>query len=193
MESSQKIRVMFLVHTAVIGGGERSLIDILTYINKERFQPILVCFENGHLVERVSKISGVEVTVIPFSNKVLKYNRDEKSILRFFSIFSLLSPMLKLFVFMYKSKAKVIYSNSMKAHFIGLVVGKLALKKVIWHVRDIIDGGINKKLFVALSKFTDEIICISKAVSSQFGKSEKIKIVYNGILPLEEVSRREGI
>lgn len=193
MKSAGKIKVMFLVHTAIIGGGERSLIDILTYINKDRFQPTLVCFENGPLVERVSEISGVEVAVIPFSNKVLKYNRDEKSILRFFSIFSLFVPMVKLFAFMYKSKAKVVYSNSMKAHFIGLVVGKLAFKKVIWHVRDIIDGGINKKLFIALSKFTDEIICISKAVSNQFGKSEKIKIVYNGILPLKEVSNREGI
>ena len=193
MKQAGKIKVMFLVHTAIIGGGERSLIDILTYINKERFQPTLVCFENGPLVERVSEISGVEVAVIPFSNKVLKYNRDEKSIVRFMSIFSLFIPMVKLFSFMYKSEAKIVYSNSMKAHFIGLVVGKLAFKKVIWHVRDIIDGGINKRLFVALSKFTDEIICISKSVSSQFGKSEKIKIVYNGILPLEEVTRSEGI
>ena len=193
MKPVGKIKVMFLVHTAIIGGGERSLIDILTYINKERFQPILVCFENGPLVERVSEISGVEVSVIPFSSKVLKYNRDEKSILRFFSIFSLFVPMMKLLSFMHKSKANVIYSNSMKAHFIGLVVGKLAFKKVIWHVRDIIDGGINKKLFVALSKSTDEIICISKAVSSQFDKSKKIKIVYNGILPIKEASEGEGI
>jgi len=193
VKQAGKIKVMFLVHTAIIGGGERSLIDILTYINKERFQPTLVCFENGPLVEWVREISGVEVVVIPFSDKVLKYNRDEKSIVRFLSIFSLFAPMVKLFSFMYKSEAKIVYSNSMKAHFIGLVVGKLAFKKVIWHVRDIIDGGINKRLFVALSKFTDEIICISKSVSSQFGKSEKIKIVYNGILPLEEVTRSEGI
>ncbi|KLV25984.1 glycosyltransferase [Niallia circulans] len=193
MKQVGKIKVLFLVHTAIIGGGERSLIDILTYINKERFQPTLVCFEDGPLVEKVSEISGVEVAVIPFSAKVLKYNRDEKSILRFLSIFSLFVPMVRLFSFMYKSEAKIVYSNSMKAHFIGLVVGKLAFKKVIWHVRDIMDGGINKRLFVLLSKFADEIICISKSVSSQFGKTEKTKIVYNGILPLEEVRSREGI
>lgn len=193
MKQVGKIKVLFLVHTAIIGGGERSLIDILTYINKERFQPTLVCFEDDSLVERVSKISGVEVAVIPFSEKVLKYNRDEKSTLRFLSIFSLFVPMVRLFSFMYKNEAKIVYSNSMKAHFIGLVVGKLAFKKVIWHVRDIMDGGINKKLFVLLSKFADEIICISKSVSSQFGKTEKTKIVYNGILPLEEVRSREGI
>lgn len=193
MKPVEKIKVMFLVHTAIIGGGERSLIDILTYINKERFQPTLVCFEDGPLVERVSEISGVNVAVIPFSDKVLKYNRDEKSTLRFLSIFSLFVPMVRLFSFMYKNEAKIVYSNSMKAHFIGLVVGKLAFKKVIWHVRDIIDGGINKKLFVLLSKFPDEIICISKSVSSQFGKTEKIKIVYNGIRPLEEASSHEGI
>lgn len=192
MEPHEKIRVLFLVHTAVIGGGERSLIDILTYINKERFHPIFVCFENGPLVELVSKIEGVEVSVIPFSDQILKYNRDEKSIFRLFSIFYLFVPMIKLFNFIYKSKTKVVYSNSMKAHFIGLIVGKLALKKVIWHVRDIIDGGLNKKLFLILSKFTDEIICISKAVSNQFEKSKKIKIVYNGILPIEEASNNEG-
>ena len=191
--ASQKIKVMFLIHTAIIGGGERSLIDILTYINKEKFQPILVCFEDGPLVDRITKIPGVEVAVIPFSKHILKYNRDKKNVSQFFSVFYLLMPMLKLLFFMYKSKAKIVYSNSMKAHFIGLVVGKLAFKRVIWHVRDIIDGGVNKKLFVGLSRFTDEIICISKAVSSQFRNSEKIKIVYNGILPIEEASEREGI
>ena len=74
----------------------------------------------------------------------------------------------------------------MKAHFIGLIVGKLTNKKVIWHVRYILDGGLNQKLFIGFSHFVDNIICISNAVSKQFKESEKVKIVYNGIYPLKE-------
>ncbi|KAB7671726.1 glycosyltransferase [Bacillus sp. B1-b2] len=186
MIPEKKIKVLFLDHTSVIGGGERSLIDLLIYINKDRFQPVLICFEDGPLIERVASIDGVEVHIIPFSEKVLKYNRDKKSISQLFSIIYLILPMVKLFHYVMKSKAKVIYCNSMKAHFIGLIVGKLTNKKVIWHVRDILDGGLNRKLFIGFSRFADNIICISKAVSKQFKESEKVKIVYNGIYPMEE-------
>ena len=182
----EKIKVLFLVHTATIGGGERSLLDILTYIDKKRFQPILVCFEEGPLVDRAIKVSGVQVKVIPFSKKIITYNRDKKNLSQLFSIILLLKPMIQLLIYMLKSKVEIIYSNSMKAHFIGLVLGKMAFKKVIWHVRDILGDGFNSKLFVRLSSLTDEIICISNAVSKQFKGSDKVRIIYNGIHPLEE-------
>lgn len=188
-----KIKVMFLVHTATIGGGERSLLDILTFINKEKFQPVLVCFEEGPLVKKASEIKGLHVKVIPFSKKILTYNRDKRNVVQLFSVCLLFMPMIKLLLYIINSKTKIIYSNSMKAHFIGLILGKLAFKKVIWHVRDILENGLNRKLFVILSSFTDEIICISNAVSKQFKFSKKIKIVYNGIHPIEEDKVSERI
>ncbi|WP_162880680.1 glycosyltransferase [Paraliobacillus sediminis] len=193
MINDHRIKVMFLNHTATIGGGERSLLDILTFINKDKFQVSLVCFEEGPLVEKVKKIKNIDVTVVPFPNKILKYNRDKRSILQLFSFFYIVIPVIKLLGFTLRSKPNVLYTNSMKAHFIGVIIGKLSFNKVIWHVRDILDEGLNKRVFIWLSQFTNEIICISKAVSKQFEQNEKIKVVYNGILPLEEVSISEGI
>ncbi|MFA9558194.1 glycosyltransferase [Evansella sp. AB-rgal1] len=191
MKKKHKIDVLFLNHTATIGGAEKSFLDILTYINKEKFRPLFVCFEEGPLVEKAKKISGVQVKVIPFPEKVLKYNRDKKGLSQLVSPLYLLWPMLKLLLFTMRSNADVVYTNSMKAHFVGLLVGKLSFKKVIWHVRDILDDGLNKKLFVALSHRVDQIICISKAVSKQF-TSEKVEVVYNGMLPIEEIQAYEG-
>lgn len=184
---------MFLNHTATIGGGERSLLDILTFINKDKFQVSLVCFEEGSLVEKVKQINDIDVTVVPFPNKILKYNRDKKSFLQLFSGIYMMMPVLRLLLFTLRSKPNVLYTNSMKAHFIGAIIGKLSFTKVIWHVRDILEDGLNKRLFIRLSHVTNEVICISKAVSKQFEQSEKIKVVYNGILPAEEVHVREGI
>jgi len=186
MKGKTKIKVIFLVHTSTIGGGERSLLDILTYIDKGKFHPILVCFEDGPLVKKAAEIYGVQIKVIPFSKKIITYNRDNKNLSQLFAIGLLGKPMMQLLIYMLKSKARIIYSNSMKAHFIGLVLGKMTFKKVIWHVRDILGDGLNKKLFVRLSSFTDEIICISNAVSKQFKSRSNIKIIYNGIHPLEE-------
>ncbi|MGO5013608.1 glycosyltransferase [Niallia sp. Sow4_A1] len=189
----EKIKVIFLDHSGTIGGGEKSLLDILRFINKEKYDPTLVCFEDGHLVERASKIEGVNVYVIPFSKKVLSFNRDVKSILQLLSVVHLIKPSVQLIRYIQKSNAQIIYTNSMKAHFVGILVGKMTFKKVIWHVRDILEDGFNKKLFVLLSTFTDEIICISNAVSNQFKKNKKVRIVYNGILPVKEVGTNEGI
>ncbi|MFP7473337.1 hypothetical protein SFC55_20225 [Niallia taxi] len=193
MKGITKIKVMFLVHTATIGGGERSLLDILTYIDKEKFHPILVCFEDGPLVKKAIELNGVQVKVIPFSKKIITYNRDKKSISQIFAIGLLGKPMIQLLIYMLRSKTHIIYSNSMKAHFIGLVLGKMTFKKVIWHVRDILGDGLNSKLFVGLSSFTDEIICISNAVSKQFKSGSNIKIIYNGVHPLKENNSSERI
>lgn len=193
MIEDHRVKVMFLNHTATIGGGERSLLDILTFINKDKFQVSLVCFEEGALVEKVKQIKDIEVAVVPFPNKILKYNRDKRSLLQLFSGVYMVIPVIRLLLFTLRSKPNVLYTNSMKAHFIGVIIGKLSFNKVIWHVRDILDEGLNKRIFILLSHFTNEVICISKAVSKQFEQNEKIQVVYNGILPLEEVTSSEGV
>lgn len=191
MKEYQKIKVMFVNHTATIGGAERSLLDILTFIDKNKFELLFVCFEEGPLVKKVNEIKGVDVTVIPFPNKILKFNRDKNSFNQVIIPFYLILPIIKFLIFTQKSKVKVLYTNSMKAHFIGVLVGKLTTKKVIWHVRDILEDGINMRLFLSLSNLSDEIICISKAVAKQFKDRQKVKIVYNGVLPIKEVHINE--
>ncbi|WP_112182074.1 glycosyltransferase [Paraliobacillus zengyii] len=193
MIKDHRIKVIFLNHTSTIGGGERSLLDILRFINKDKFDVLLVCFEEGALVEKVKQINDVDVTVVPFPNKILKYNRDKRSFLQLFSLFYMVIPVIRLLLFTLRNKPNVLYTNSMKAHFIGAIIGKLSFTKVIWHVRDILEDGLNKRLFIRLSHLTNEVICISKAVSKQFEQSEKIKVVYNGILPVEEVTTSEGV
>jgi len=192
-EKQKKIKVMFINHTSIIGGAERSLLDILTFINKSKFEPLFVCFEEGELVEKVREIEGVEVTVVPFPGELLRYNRDEKFISQIITPMYMIIPIVKLLIFTKKSNVNVVYTNSMKAHFIGVVTGKLSFKKVVWHVRDILDDGINKKLFIVFSQFTDDIICISKAVAKQFVSKKNVKVVYNGMLPIEEVPQNERV
>ncbi|WP_020379889.1 glycosyltransferase [Amphibacillus jilinensis] len=191
MGDKQPIKVIFINHTAVVGGAERSLLDILSYINKGLFHPLLVCFEDGELVRLARQIKGIEVSIIKFPDEILKYNRDQKNRFRFFYGFSLFFPIVKLWRFGLRHKVDLYYTNSMKAHFIGLIVGKLMFKKVIWHVRDILDDGLNRTLFTYLARYTDKIICISAAASKQFKQNHKLKIVYNGICPHEEANKIE--
>ena len=70
----------------------------------------------------------------------------------------------------------------MKAHFLGCFVGKITGRKIVWHVRDILDNKLQLKLFQFFGLGVDKIICISNAVSKQFlPKNNKVSIVYNGI------------
>lgn len=184
----KKIKIAFLNHTAIIGGAERSLLDILKLIDKTKFTPIFICFEDGPLVKEIVELGTVEVIVIPFSESVLKYNRDKKSVFQLFSVLSLYKPLKKLMKYLKRNNIDILYTNSMKAHFIGLFSGKLLSRKVIWHVRDILDDGINKKIFVFLGKRVDKIICISKAVTKQFKTNPNLEVVYNGISPTDNIN-----
>ncbi|MCM3161737.1 glycosyltransferase [Metabacillus litoralis] len=192
MNKNSKIRVTFINHTAIIGGAERSLLDILTFINREKFEPMFICFEEGELVEKVKEI-GIQVMVISFPKKVLKFDRDKKHLSQILIPILLVLPIIRLWFFIQTSKSDVLYSNSMKAHFISVIVGKVSFKKVIWHVRDILDEGLNRRLFVIFSQIPDNIICISNAVANQFSNNKRVKVVYNGMLPIEEVPINERV
>lgn len=185
-------KIMFLSHTAKLGGAERSLLDILKYIDKDKFQPYFVCFEEGPLTKAASEIKGVEVNIIPFSKKIISFNRDTNSLFQLIYALLLIKPLLKLIMLAHLKKIDIIYSNSMKAHFIGVLLGKITNKPVIWHVRDILEEGLYKKLFRLFSKFTRKIICISKAVSEQFSHPD-IEIVYNGLSTTMNRSKHEII
>ena len=55
---------MYVANASHIGGGNRSLMDIITGLNRSRFEPVLIAPSPGALVDWAAA-SGVPCEIIP--------------------------------------------------------------------------------------------------------------------------------
>ncbi|TES89993.1 MAG: glycosyltransferase family 1 protein [Candidatus Cloacimonadota bacterium] len=182
----RKKRILFFDHTSKMSGGERSLLLILEKINRKKFEPFLITPEPGPL-SKEARTKGVETEYIVIPEMILERKRTKTGILFLLLSFITSFPgILQLVSFIKRKKIDLIYTNSQKAHLIGLLAGLFSHIPVVWHFRDILNEGYIKKTVKFLGiQFTKNIISISRAVAAQFKIAErinrKVKVVYNAI------------
>lgn len=180
-------RILFLNHSDKIGGAERSLLDVLKFIDKERFYPVIVTSKEGQFLNAV-KTLGISTRIVPIHPAIFRLSRKDKLTpsLIGINILRLLEPLLSLARFVIREDIDVIYSNSLKTDILAAVISLLTRRKLIWHIRDMLPQGKIMRLFIFLGmNFPDRIIVNSDFTATQFSHSpkifSKIKRIYNGV------------
>ena len=59
-----KIKVLFLHGITAIGGAERELVSIIRELDHDRFDPVVVCSDQGPLIQEL-KLIGVRTVILP--------------------------------------------------------------------------------------------------------------------------------
>ena len=69
----KKIKVLEVIRQGQIGGGESHLLDLVTFLDKERFEPVCLSFTSGEMINRLESL-GIRCYVIdtlkPFDLKI---------------------------------------------------------------------------------------------------------------------------
>ncbi|MFX0202465.1 MAG: hypothetical protein ACFFCW_40685, partial [Candidatus Hodarchaeota archaeon] len=134
-------KILYLNPTAEVGGAERSLLDLLKHLDKGKFHPIVSLPSEGTLTRELRGM-GVETKVIPFHKEISRLSRENgnRSLRQLVLIPWHLIPTILEIVSLVRSKdVDVIVTNGIKCHFIGSTVAMMTRKKLIWHVRDLIE------------------------------------------------------
>lgn len=134
------LRVLYLDHTAELGGGEIALGNLIRCLDRDFVEPVVLLFSDGPLVQRLAPMTTLHI--IALNPSVVKATKDAlgwRSLLKVASIVRLVFHLVRVTRFVQKADADVIHTNSLKADIIGGIVGKLTRTPVIWHVRDRID------------------------------------------------------
>jgi glycosyltransferase involved in cell wall biosynthesis len=130
--------VLFLDHTAKLGGGEIALFHLVTRLDRSRYLPVVVLCSDGPLRERLEE-EGIETHVIPLDARIIDTRKGSlgkrallhpKVILRSFGYCRLLARFFR------ERNAALVHTNSLKSDFIGGVAARMARLPVVWHVRD---------------------------------------------------------
>ncbi len=131
------VRVLYIDHTAKIGGGEMALLNLVRHLDRSQFEPIVLLFEDGPLAERLRPSTEVHVLELdPAVSKAQKDSLGAGSLTQIKAVWLTMRHILRVAKFASTAKADIIHTNSLKADIIGGLAGRLARIPVIWHVRD---------------------------------------------------------
>lgn len=177
-------RVLYLTPHGFLGGAERSLLILLEFLDRSRFMPTVLTFEDGPLVDRLST-AGVPTGVLTLPASLARATQRYRG----YSVGETLRMALEAAPVLARLRRAIrgqrpvlIHTNGMRAHLLGGLAGRLSGVPVIWHVRDSLHGGSAGRVFRSLaSVIPSRVIVNSDAVGAGLGLRRGLRRVYNGV------------
>lgn len=152
--------VLFLDHTAQLGGGELSLLDLLEGLNRSLYRPIVVLASDGPLAQKVRDLD-IDVRVMPLSTDVVETRKDTlrfRAFLKLTSVLAIVKYAFSIAQLARELKIELIHTNSLKSDIYGGLAGRIAFIPAVWHVRDRIDDQYLPKAAVMVFRLLCKVL-----------------------------------
>ena len=136
--ASIQTRILYLDHTAALGGGEIALLHLVRSLDTSRFHPIVALSSSGKLQERMAE-ANIETYILPLNSAIIHTRKDSLSghgLLRPMAFLQVASYSIRLAKFIKQHRIDLVHTNSLKSDIFGGVAARFAGVPVIWHVRD---------------------------------------------------------
>lgn len=177
-------RVLFVSHTAELGGAELYLLDVARAFRKHAH---VLLFSEGALEEHLTA-AGVSFSVLPAPPGVLGVTREaglRDALGAAPGVVRLATQVAR-----HARRFDVIFANTQKALVAAAPASVVARRPLIWNLHDILTADhfsrLNTRLAVGLAnRCAQLVITNSEATCDAFveagGRVEKTRVVYNGI------------
>jgi len=184
-------RVVFIEEEARMGGVEFSTLNLATRLNRNRFAPLVVCPAEGDL-PRHCRERGVPVAIVRRPRLFSTGIRVGQRIITnpaalVFNAFAFLLAAVRLAYFL-RSRADLIVTKGVDAHFYGGLAARLVGLPCIWHVQDWVNEQRGLGLYPAIlswgaRNFALQVIVDGEAILKQLDPSacQRAVVIYNGV------------
>ena len=174
----KRYNILYLDNGTSIGGGQRSLLLLLKYLDKARFFPIVGCLPDSALAAEARK---AEHAVIPLN---LPEPHEKTDIHHRFTIGDLLGDLeyiavvLQLLRVIKEKRVNLIHANSLATALLGGIAAKFYGIPIIMHKRYATSYGLLDRLG---EKLVTCVILVSKTTRWSFASESKQTLIYNGV------------
>ncbi len=173
-------RIVLLASSAGGYGGENALLSTAR-LHARTYQVDVVVPEQGQLVEALRR-KQVSTHVMPVAVLDRRYFHPLR--IFFYKAFAVYSSVRLLFLFR-RLKPAVVHTNNVLI-LPGAIAARVLRIPHVWHIREIIEAHhLHPSLWKIwrwfILTFSVRVICVSKAVSEQFGENKKVVIVHDGV------------
>jgi glycosyltransferase involved in cell wall biosynthesis len=116
-------RILYLDSSVgIFGGGQISLLEFLTNMDRAKYYPLVIVGEEGKLINEIERLE-VECQVIPMPG------------LKKLNLFMFLDGFWRIFSYAREKKVKLIHCNTSRATLYAGPIAKILGIPLIWHVR----------------------------------------------------------
>ncbi len=193
-------RVLYLDHTAEMGGGEIALLNLARHLDPRRYVPVVIVFSDGPVVKQL-RDAGIETHLVPLDAEVVETRKDSigaRSLLQLGRIVSALGFIRKLRRCIRQIQPDLVHTNSLKSDLLGGFAARWAGVPLIWHLRDRVADDYLPWKVVRVFRFLSRrvphfIIAVSRGSLETLlpqGTSVypgNMRVVYDGTPDLEEL------
>ena len=182
--------ILYLDHTAKMGGGEIALLNLVSALNRTHFEPVVVLASEGPLVGRM-RDAGVETHVLPLDASLIETRKDSlgpRSLLQIRKAVLCVVYAFRLARWARRRGIRLIHANSLKADLYGGMAGRMAGIPVLWHVRDSINSQYLPPSVAAAfrwsARWVPQVVVANSKSTLNFldpGRDKKSAVVYSGI------------
>ena len=158
--SPAKRRILFVDHTAQMGGGEIALLNLVRALRQSRVEPVVVLFSDGPLAARLAE-AEIEIHILQLSADVVQTRKDTlgiRTLLRLKDVAATVGHARRLARFIKTQRIDLVHTNSLKADLIGGLAAKLARRPLVWHVRDRIEDDYLPRPVVRVFRWLSQVL-----------------------------------
>ncbi len=148
----------------MVGGGQRSLLNLLRKLDRDEFIPLVLVPSQGTLTTHLDKIK-VDFKILPLPSV-----RGWRNLLIPITLFRLLYLTVQ-------EKIDLIHSNTTNSAFYGVIVSRILKIPHIWWVRVTPKLNLTERI---ISRLTAHIAVVSRFVGRRLPK-HKLSVIYNGV------------
>jgi len=152
------------------GGGQQSLLQLVTHLDRARFRPVVLCPERGELSDRVEAM-GLEAIVWPLP-KVTRWPP-----------WSLVRTVARVMSIIRHRRIRLIHTDAPRETFYAGLAATFCRAALLWHVRAS-SGDWSDRWLAA---FSDRLILVADALRTRFrfyvsGEDQpKLAVIHNGV------------
>ncbi|EPY7440083.1 glycosyltransferase family 4 protein [Klebsiella quasipneumoniae] len=179
-------KILFVNHTAKLGGAELSLLDI---VQDHKKNSAVLLFSNGEYEEILNE-KGIKCIIEDLDPILLDIKKDSGIRLIIKGVFGLLKKLTTIKKIL--NEYDIIYSNTLKSFVICSLVSIINRKKIVLHLRDALTNEHFSKSSIKLIIFISSISNARVIANSNYtkkcfvehgGNSKKCEVIWNGIDP----------
>jgi glycosyltransferase involved in cell wall biosynthesis len=182
MSHFKRMRILYVNHTGHVSGSERVLIDTLRVLDRERYEPVVMCPMHGGLAE---EILATRVECLPLPSFRARFAMHPGQIVR--SLFPVFKAAQALRRQIRVLAPGLIHANSVRAGLLATLAAAGTGTPVIWHVHDTLPKhsvSTLLRLFVLTARNT-RAIGVSTATTQRFCGgvpiAGRVRTIHNGI------------
>ena len=189
---SEPQRVVFVEVTAGMGGVEYSTLYLAQHLDRSRWQPVVICPQEGALPEACRQ-AGVEVHIVPrpglrsTSIWIGRERRLPNPVAWIWNLGVILGAAFGLTRFFAAHEPALVVTKGLLAHFYGGLAARWLGIPCLWHVQDFISerfGGIYRRGFGQVARWLpSHIVVDGSPIADQLPMDiqDRVTVVLNGV------------